>query len=261
MRVAAYQAPLAATRAPDVLRLIAEQVARCEAAGVEILCCPEGVVGGLADYVEPAQRLVLPAEADPLAVALSPLASASVTTVVGYTERDAAGRLFNAAAVVHRGTIIGRYRKLHPAIRRSVYTAGSETPVFTVGRLTFGILLCRDSTFAEPARAMMARGAAALFVPTNNGLPADRPHASTAADARRTDVACATEHGVSVVRADVAGAAFGLTSCGSTGIVGPDGRLLAGAPPLEPCLVVADIPEVPRRPDEVAARGRTSRCS
>jgi hypothetical protein len=107
VRVAAYQAPLAATRPPDVLRLIAAQVARCEAAGVEILCCPEGVLGGLADYVAPPSRLVFAADGHYLADALAPPASATVTTIVGYTEHDDAGRLFNAAAVFHGGAVVG----------------------------------------------------------------------------------------------------------------------------------------------------------
>jgi predicted amidohydrolase len=34
-----------------VVDLIREQVEICESQGVEILCCPEGVLGGLADYV------------------------------------------------------------------------------------------------------------------------------------------------------------------------------------------------------------------
>jgi 5-aminopentanamidase len=248
VRVAAYQAPLAATRSPDILRLLADQVARCEAAGVDVLCCPEGVLGGLADYVEPEHRLVFPADGNALTATLMPLASVAVTTILGYTECDARGRLFNAAAVFHRGAVVGRYRKLHPAIRRSVYTAGNETPVFAVGPLPFGILLCRDSTFAAPVRAMVSRGAAALFVPTNNGLPTDRPHREIAADARRMDVALAAEYGVSVIRADVAGAAFGLGAHGSTGIVGPGGRLLAISTALEPGLVIADIPVGPWSP-------------
>lgn len=242
MRVAAYQASLAATRSPGILRLLADQVARCEAAGIDVLCCPEGILGGLADYVEPEQRLVFPADCAALDDALAPLASATVTTIVGYTERYAAGRLFNAAAVFHRGAVAGRYRKLHPAIRHSVYTAGQEMPVFTIGPLRLGILLCRDSAFAAPAAAMVARGAAALFIPTNNGLPAGRAHREIAADARRQDVALAVEHGVSVIRADVAGAAFGLESHGSTGITGPTGQLLAEGAPREAGLVIADIP-------------------
>jgi predicted amidohydrolase len=41
-------------------------------------------------------------------------------------------------------------------------------PVFTIEDLTFGILICRDSTYSERARIMAAQGATVLFVPTNN---------------------------------------------------------------------------------------------
>jgi hypothetical protein len=56
MRVAAYQAPLQATRSMEALSLIREQIDWCESEGVEILCCPEGVLGGLADYVSRPRR-------------------------------------------------------------------------------------------------------------------------------------------------------------------------------------------------------------
>jgi predicted amidohydrolase len=105
---------------------------------------------------------------------------------------------------------------------------------------------------------MVARGAAALLVPTNNGLPADRAHARIAADARRVDVERATAYGVSVIRADVAGAAGDLVSHGSTGIVGPDGRVLAEPLPLEAGLVTAELPPVRRQED--AAAGTRGRC-
>lgn len=51
MKVAAYQAPLLPAGSMNrALRLIRGQITRCESAGVEILCCPEAVLGGLADY-------------------------------------------------------------------------------------------------------------------------------------------------------------------------------------------------------------------
>lgn len=52
MKVAAYQAPLAPGPINPTLALIRKQIDRCEALGVEFLCCPEAVLGGLADYVE-----------------------------------------------------------------------------------------------------------------------------------------------------------------------------------------------------------------
>jgi predicted amidohydrolase len=246
VKVAAYQAPLLAPGSMEALDLVREQVARCEAAGVEILCCPEGVLGGLADYAPRPAEIAIDVEGGELDRVLAPLASATVTTIVGFTEVDRRGRLYNAAAVFHRGSVAGVYRKLHPAIRRSVYAAGDAMPVFTAGGLTFGILVCRDSNFAEPARRMAAQGAAALFVPTNNGLPPAKGGPEIVAEARRADVARATENGVWVIRADVAGRAADLVSHGSSGIVAPDGRVLATARRLRPDLVVADIETAPR---------------
>ena len=246
MKIAAYQAPLAATGSTKMLGLIREQVRRCELLGVEMLCCPEGVLGGLADYADHPVSIAIDVEGGRLTDMLAPLASETVTTILGFTEIDRRGRLFNSAAVFHRGVVIGVYRKLHPAINRSVYEPGRGMPVFTVGELTFGIIICRDSTFAEPARVMASRGAVALFVPTNNGLPPTKGGPGLVADARRCDVALSTANDVTVIRADVAGRAESFVSYGSSGIVDRAGMLVASARMLEPDLVVADIDIVRR---------------
>jgi 5-aminopentanamidase len=239
MKVAAYQAPLATCADARVLSLVRQQVDRCEALGVTILCCPEALLGGLADYIDPPDRIAI--GTDHLARMLAPLASDRVTTIIGFTERGDDGYLYNAAAVFARGAVLGIYRKVHPAMNRSVYRAGVEAPVFTVGGVTFGVLLCRDSLFAEPARLMLSRGAQALFVPTNNGMPPAKDGAELVEQARAGDVARALESSVSVVRADVAGAAGDLVSYGSSGIVNRDGRVLGTAPALAADLVIADI--------------------
>jgi predicted amidohydrolase len=224
---------------------IVEQVRRCESENVAILCCPEGALGGLADYAPRPAAIALDVESGQLARVLEPLASETVSTIVGFTEIDRRGRLFNAAAVVHEGAIIGVYRKLFPAINRSVYEAGDALPVFTIGGLTFGIMICRDSTYAEPARLMTAQGATALFVPTNNGLPPAKASPAIGAHARNDDIARATDNRAFVVRADVAGQTLNLVSYGSSGIVNPDGDVLAVAPQLHVGLVVGSIAITP----------------
>lgn len=141
MKVAAYQAPLHATASLDVLELIREQVLWCESNGVEILCCPEGVLGGLADYAVRPADAAIDAEDGRLHELLAPVASDSVTTIIGFTELGQGGRLYNSAAVFHKGSVVGVYRKLYPAVNRSVYEAGDKMPVFTVGGLTFVIII------------------------------------------------------------------------------------------------------------------------
>jgi predicted amidohydrolase len=148
------------------------------------------------------------------------------------------------------------YRKLYPAIRRSVYSAGNLSPIFRVGELTFGIVICNDSNYSEPAQAMAAQGIRALFVPTNNGLPNQRASAELAQQSRAIDVARAVEHRVWVIRADVAGENGDLMSYGSSGIVDPDGNVVREACLGSPDFLVAEIGE--RFPTSVATRARRS---
>jgi predicted amidohydrolase len=247
MKVAAYQAPLHAIRSMDILNLIGEQVACCESEGVEILCCPEGVLGGLADYANQPNDIAINVEAGQLQALLAPLASDRVATILGFTEIDRGGRLYNSAAVFHKGAVAGIYRKLYPAIHTSVYEAGDKVPVFTVGDLTFGIIICLDSNYYEPARIMASQGATALFVPTNNGLPPAKAGPELVAHARSCDIARAIENSVWVIRADVAGRTESLVSYGSSGIVDADGTVLRSARQLGPDLIVADMKTAPRK--------------
>ena len=158
---------------------------------------------------------------------------------MGFTEVTGAGQLYNTAAILHKGAVLGLYRKLYPAINRSVYDAGDRMPVFQVGRLTFGIVICNDSNYPEPARVMASQGATALFIPTNNGLSPEK--ADVAAHARNVDIARAIENNISVIRADVAGRTHGMVSYGSSGIVDPHGNVLQSAQRLTEELIVADL--------------------
>lgn len=257
MKVAAYQAPLLAAGSMEVVGLIREQVVWCEGNGVEILCCPEAVLGGLADYSRRPTDFAIDVASGRLDRVLAPLASDTVTTIVGFTEIDRAGSLYNAAALFHRGSVAGIYRKLHPAKRRSIYAAGDAAPVFTVGDLSFGIIICRDSTYAEPAQSMVSPGAAALFVPTNNGLPPGYAGPELVDETRALDVAMAIERGVSVIRADVAGQTDTLVAHGSSGIVDSRGNVLGSARQLVSALIVADIDTT----SQLRQRGRVSRST
>ncbi|HEV7672541.1 MAG TPA: carbon-nitrogen hydrolase family protein [Thermoanaerobaculia bacterium] len=239
MKIAAYQAPLPGPDSSDSIALIRAQITRCEREGVDILCCPEAILGGLAD--QSTHPHLIAVAADDLVSKLAPLASATVTTIVGFTELANRGHLYNSAAVFHRGSILGVYRKLYPAIRRSVYQAGDEVPVFQVGALRFGIVICNDSNYAEPARRMATQGATVLFVPTNNALASARGGAELVDQARNVDIARAVENRLWVVRSDVAGRTGELTSYGSSEIVSRDGGVVHAARSLREDLLIVEI--------------------
>jgi predicted amidohydrolase len=202
----------------EAIGLIADQVKTCESIGVEFLCCPEGILGGLADYASRPYEIARDVQNGHLRRA--------------KRSRRFSGSLKSARTVdsstLRRSFAKGRQlaciaSKLHPATNRSIYDAGHDTPVFTLGDVTFGIVICLDCTYREPARAMAYHGAIALFVPTNNGLPPAKGRIDIVEHARDTDVARAKENGVSAIRADVAGRVDGLVSYGSSSIVDRNG--------------------------------------
>jgi predicted amidohydrolase len=239
MKVAAYQAPLLPGGSMAALGLIRDRVKWCETAGVGILCCPEAVLGGLADDAECPADIAINVESGQLEPLLAPLASKSVTAIVGFTETAGAGKLYNAAAVVHAGSVVGIYRKRHPAIRRSVYSAGEQSPVFTAGPLSFGIMICNDSNHPALAADMAARGAKAIFLPSNNSLPPDR--ADVVAWSRAVDIARARDNAVTIVRADVAGRTVDRVSFGSSAIVDARGTVLRVGAALREDILVAEV--------------------
>jgi predicted amidohydrolase len=239
MKIAAFQAPLLPGGSMEALNLIGDRVKWCETNGIDILCCPEAVLGGLADDAECPIDIAIDVASGQLEALLAPLVSKSVTVIVGFTETVGAGRLYNAAAVFHDGRVVGIYRKRHPAIRRSVYSAGDQSPVFTVGPVSFGIMICNDSNFPELATLMVARGASVIFVPSNNGLPAER--ADVVAASRAVDIARARDNQVIMVRADVAGRTADRVSFGSSAIVDARGTVLRAGRALSADTLVAEV--------------------
>ena len=241
MKVAAYQGPLLGGGLAEPIQRIQQCVRECEARRVSVLCCPEAILGGLADLSNEPGRFAVRAVDGQLASILAPLASETVTSIVGFTGLGPGDALYNAAVVFQRGQVAGLYRKIHPAIRRSVYVPGRETPVFHEGELTFGIVICNDSNYRDLARGIAAQGATALFIPTNNGLPNGRASLELNSAARRTDIALATENRLWVIRADVAGRNRKLASFGCSEIVDPLGNVVQEAHLEQPGLLIADI--------------------
>jgi 5-aminopentanamidase len=229
MKVAAYQIPLTACRSLDAIPRIAAKVRWCEAHGVDAALLSRwspGRAGGLRAY---ALDIAMSVENGQLHAELVPLASDFLTTILGFTERGGDGHLYNSAAILHRGAVVGMYRKTHPAINRSVYSPGNQTPVFRLSNITFGILLCRDSLFSEPAEAMAAQEASVFFVPTNSGLPPGKAGPDLVSETRACESKRAAENSAYVVRADVTGQDSYLDSFGTSAITGPDGRLIKAA--------------------------------
>jgi predicted amidohydrolase len=245
VKVAAYQAPYLPFGSMAAIGPIRERLDECEAAGVALLCCPEAVLGGLAHESVGQSPHEVAMDLGELAQVVAPLLDTPVTVVVGFTERDPSGDVHNSAAVLAGGRVTAVYRKVYPGYR-TAYRAGTDLPVLRCGPTPFGIIICNDLWYVEPARLLSSAGAAVILVPTNSG---HRRTASASFRARGENlpVARAVENTTTVVVADIAGRQGDRFTDGFTAVVDPDGVVLARAAPGVEDLLVADV-EPQRRP-------------
>lgn len=237
MRVAALQAPYRPFPARGGAELVAAHLDRAQAEGVEIVCCPEALIGELANESDgdtPATVALSVVDGE-FEAAVAPLLGWDMTIVVGFTERGADGRIRNAAAVISDSTISGIYRKTYPG--NSACVAGTELPIFHHRGVAFGVLIGNDAHYIEPARVLAARGAQLLVVPVHGG---HRPDKENAWRARGTNVlvARAVENGIPLVAAGWQGE---RVSHGTTTIIDSQGVVVAAARELEEDFIVADV--------------------
>lgn len=241
MRVAAYQGPYLPFGSRDGVALVREQVDICERDDIELLCCPEAFLGGLAHEStgQDPRTVAIGVRDGEIERVLAALLPSPVTTIVGFTERDG-DRVFNSAAVVSDGAI-AVYRKVFPG-QRTIISPGRELPVFLHGEVPFGVIICNDIWYLEPARVLAARGASIVTVPTNSGhLLSESAAEALRPRARGLAIARAVENHTTVLVADIAGHQGGRTALGSSCIVDPDGIVLAEADPSLVGLIVADV--------------------
>ena len=91
--------------------------------------------------------------------------------VAGLYEREGAA-VYNTAVLLDReGRLAGTYRKVYLP-REEIeggLTPGSEYPVFTTDFGRVGLMICWDTQYADPARALALGGAELLLVPIWGG--------------------------------------------------------------------------------------------
>ena len=92
--------------------------------------------------------------------------------VAGILEREAQA-VYNTAVLIDRqGRVAGRYRKVYLPREEleGGITPGSDYPVFHTDFGTVGLMICWDSEYADPARALALRGAEVILMPIWGGI-------------------------------------------------------------------------------------------
>ena len=159
-----------------------------------------------------------------------------VIIVFGFAELRG-GEVYNTAAVVTPSGPAGFYRKIHLFGReKSLFAPGEqEPPVFAVGNLRLGVMICYDWAFPEVARIMALKGAHIVAHPSNLMLPF----------CQQAMVTRAVENRLFFITANRTGCEARIEPpCRFTGrsqIVAPDGTILAAAAADSTTLITAEI--------------------
>jgi predicted amidohydrolase len=170
VRVAALNLrPRQTASAADSVRAWTALAAAAVPDGLDVILMSEGIpmVGTGKPYVDVAETIP-----GPTTTALGELARKKHAWVVaGLYERDGAA-VHNTAVLIGRdGAVAGKYRKVYLP-REEVeggLTAGSSYPVFATDFGSVGLMICWDTQFADPARALALAGAELLLVPIAGG--------------------------------------------------------------------------------------------
>jgi 5-aminopentanamidase len=207
------------------------------AAGASLLLCPEcwlcgyNIGAAVADLAEPADG----ASAHQIAAIAQRY---RIALAYGYAERDpGSSRIFNAVQVIGAdGAVLGHYRKTHlfgPA-ERAAYTPGVQfAPPFEFGGFRFGLLICYDIEFPEPARSLVLSGADAVLVPT--ALSDEYGVVPSVLVPAR-----AVENQIHVAYCNHAGIENGMRFLGASCLIGPDGKAIVAAG-TDDALIVGEI--------------------
>ena len=147
-------------------RKIIQYIQDAKKLGVDLLTFPELSIPGY----PPEDLLLMPRFVDANLEYLQEIitASESITVLVGFVDRK--DDIYNAAALIHDGTLEAIYHKIHlPNYgvfdERRYFQPGREFLVFSLRGITVGVNICEDIWYpGNPTRAQALYGGAEIIV-------------------------------------------------------------------------------------------------
>jgi predicted amidohydrolase len=211
---------------------------------IEIVCFPECYLTGYPDEEEVARKGAFAVDSPTMMKMLDRTNRFQATCIVGFNELRGSD-LYNTAAVIHKGHLLGTYSKC--SAYQKFHKQGREFPVFERSGVKFGIVICSDGGYIEPTRILALKGAKIIFSPHYNyiskeGLIDHFQHV------RADHVARAVENGVYFLRGNSVslGKDTGITHFDGVGygdsyIVDPKGEILTRSRRHKEDYIFADV--------------------
>lgn len=207
-----------------------EGLRRADAEGAQIVSFPECFFTGYPDTEKMARDGAFAVDSPQMQRVLDVTARHAAVAIAGFNEVRGAD-LYNTVVVAHHGRMLGLYSKC--AAYMPFHKQGREFPVWEVGGLKFGVLICADGGYIEPARILALKGARVIFAPHFNCI-GDKGLISHFMKVRADHTARAVENSIYFVRGNnvvVDPAKSGITRStgigyGDSYVIDPHGEIL-----------------------------------
>ena len=254
LRIALAQVDLTVGDLDGNADMIVDQTKAAVDQGAQLVAFPEMALTGYPPEDLVLRRSFVEASRDALdqlAARLDSEGLGDIGVVVGYLDRCAkpaprvgrpAGEPQNAAAFVHRGTIVARYAKHHlPNYgvfdEFRYFVPGDTLPVIRFGEIDIAMTICED-LWQDGGPITVARQADVGLVLCINGSPYERNK-----DDVRLDLVTrrAREAGAALAYVNLVGGQDELVFDGDSLVVGADGALLSRATRFDKDLLVVDL--------------------
>jgi len=200
----------------------------------DFLCFPEGY---LSNYKA---DLAVPLNDQRVLGLIEYAGQYDMVVIVGISEKEL-DQVLNTALILYQGKMLGKYRKtMLTGSDKKVFAPNYDLPIFAAKDIPFGIIICHDSSFIEPALTMRWKGARLLFSPHYNSLSHDRmdEHRTLV---RNNHVGLSVLLQMVVVRANVVGGDDKSLGYGDSAIFSPLGETKATAPLFKEALISAEF--------------------
>jgi NAD+ synthase (glutamine-hydrolysing) len=217
---------------------IVAYVERARALQADLVVFPELAIPGY----PPEDLLLKPSFIDANRAALDEVASATsgLTVIVGFA--DAEDDIYNAAAVLHNGALVGVFHK-HFLPTYGVFDedryfrAGNTNAIFEIGNTVFGVSVCEDIWYPSGPPAAQAQAGAQILV----NISASPYYTGKSASRERMLATRAADSVAIVAFCNLVGAQDELVFDGGSVIVNERGELITRGPQFQEELVVADV--------------------
>lgn len=240
VRIAATQTPEFRQDIEASLKYAAQITTQAAVSDVRLICFPECFLQGyLLDETE-ARRSAIDLASSDFQSLIARLPPTDMIVILGLIEKSS-GSLFNSAAIIQNGVLIGRYRKTHLLKSESFFASGSEMPIFSVDGIRFGVNICYDTNSPAIAKMIADQSGKLIVCLANNMMPREQAeqyrHVHNAVRGERC-----IEQGIWLVSSDICGERDGRVSWGPTAVIDPCGQVAAQLPLEEAGLLIFDLP-------------------